>query len=35
MVGDISTTAAGDKLVFLRDPWQVPLQLVQRLKPMI
>lgn len=31
----ISTTAAGDKLAFLRDPWQVPFQFVQRAKPLI
>lgn len=34
-VTDVTTTAAGDKLVFLRDPWQVPFQFVQRLKPLI
>jgi glyoxylase I family protein len=26
----IDTTPAGDKLTFLRDPWQVTIQLVQR-----
>ncbi|MEZ4663277.1 MAG: VOC family protein [Caldilineaceae bacterium] len=29
------TTPVGDKLCFLRDPWQVPFQLVQRNKPML
>lgn len=29
-VGEITSTPAGDKLAFLRDPWGVPLQLVQR-----
>lgn len=33
--GEISTTPAGDELVFLRDPWGVPLQLVRRVKPLI
>lgn len=33
--GEISTTPAGDKLAFLRDPWNVPFQFVQRLKPLI
>jgi glyoxylase I family protein len=33
--GDISTTPAGDRLVFLRTPWQVPIQLVQRHKPLL
>lgn len=30
----IETTAAGDRLAFLRDPWQVTIQLVQRLTPL-
>lgn len=34
LVGDITTTPAGDKLLFLRDPWNVPLQLVKRQQPM-
>lgn len=33
--GDVVTTPAGDKLAFLRDPWGVGLQLVQRQKPLI
>lgn len=34
-VNEITPTAAGDQLCFLRDPWQVPFQLVQRKKPML
>ncbi len=34
-IGDVSTSAAGDKLAFLRNPWHVPFQLVQRKKPLI
>jgi glyoxylase I family protein len=34
-VTDVTSTPAGDKLVFLRDPWQVPFQFVQRQKPLI
>jgi catechol 2,3-dioxygenase-like lactoylglutathione lyase family enzyme len=33
--GGINPTPAGDKLVFFRDPWGVPLQLVQRKTPMM
>lgn len=33
-VGDITETPAGDKLLFMRDPWNVPLQFVQRKVPM-
>lgn len=32
--GEITLTAANDKLCFLRSPWGEPLQLVQRVKPM-
>jgi catechol 2,3-dioxygenase-like lactoylglutathione lyase family enzyme len=32
---EINTTPAGDKLVFLRDPWGVPLQLAQRATPLL
>jgi len=32
--GDISTTPAGDKLAFMRDPWSTPFQFVQRQKPL-
>ena len=31
---EIRTTAASDKLVFMRDPWGVCLQLAQRSEPM-
>jgi glyoxylase I family protein len=33
--GEISTTPAGDKLCFLRDPWGMTLQLVMRASPML
>ncbi len=33
-IGEITSTAAGDKLAFLRTPWHEPLQLVQRDKPL-
>lgn len=33
--GDITPTPAGDRLLFLRDPWNVPLQLVKRAKPLM
>lgn len=32
--GEITTTPAGDQLLFLRDPWQVPIQIVKRKKAM-
>ena len=32
--GDVTTTPAGDHIVFLRDPWGVSLQLVSRAKPL-
>jgi uncharacterized glyoxalase superfamily protein PhnB len=32
---DLTTSAAGDQLVMLRDPWGVPLQLVKRRSPML
>ena len=31
----ITTNPAGDQLIFLRDPWQVPIQILKRKKPMI
>ena len=34
-VGEINTTPAGDKLAFFRGPDNVPVQLVQRKKPLI
>ncbi len=33
--GPIDTTPAGDRLAFLRDPWQVTIQLVQRQSPLL
>jgi catechol 2,3-dioxygenase-like lactoylglutathione lyase family enzyme len=33
--GDITTNPDGTKLAFLRDPWDVPFQLVQRAKPLL
>lgn len=35
MAGEITTNGVGDKLVFLRSPWNEPLQLIQRAKPLI
>ena len=35
VVDDLTTTAAGDAIVMLRDPWGVPIQLVKRAKPML
>lgn len=32
---EITTTPAGDQLAFLRDPWQVTIQLVKRQKPLL
>jgi glyoxylase I family protein len=34
-IGEITTSAAGDRLAFLRTPWQVPFQLVQRRHPLV
>ncbi len=34
-VAPIETTPAGDRLTFLRDPWQIPIQLAQRKTPML
>lgn len=33
--GDILESAAGDRLLFLRDPWGLTIQLAQRKQPMI
>jgi glyoxylase I family protein len=35
LVDDLMTTPSGDAIVMLRDPWGVPIQLVQRAKPMM
>jgi hypothetical protein len=32
--GDVTVTAAGDEMTFLRDPWGVALQLVKRAVPL-
>ena len=34
-VGEIVTTATGDVMAWLRDPWGVPLQLVKREQPLL
>lgn len=34
-VTDIATTPRGDKLLFLRDPWSIPFQFVQRSSPLL
>jgi len=34
-VGDIASTATGDKIANLRDPWGVPIQFVQRVESML
>jgi glyoxylase I family protein len=34
-VGETQTTAEGDQLAFLRDPWGMVLQLVKRRKPLL
>ena len=33
--GEIETTPTGDRLLFLRDPWGVPLQLLTRAEPFV
>ena len=33
--GEITTNPAGDKLAFLRSPWHVTIQFVQRRKPLL
>jgi glyoxylase I family protein len=33
--GDIVTTDTGDLMTFVRDPWQVTIQLVKRMKPLL
>jgi uncharacterized glyoxalase superfamily protein PhnB len=35
LVEDHSKSPAGDEFVMLRDPWNVPLQLVKRAEPML
>lgn len=33
--GEITQTPRGDRLLFLRDPWQIPFQFVQRSSPLL
>jgi|APGre2960657468_1045069.scaffolds.fasta_scaffold04755_5 glyoxylase I family protein len=33
--GEVATNARGDQLAFLRDPWNITIQLVKRSKPLI
>jgi len=33
--GDIQANPAGDRLAFLRDPWGIVVQLVQRSRPLV
>jgi predicted enzyme related to lactoylglutathione lyase len=35
IAGNMTTMPTGDQLLFLRDPWNVPFQLVKRVKPLI
>jgi glyoxylase I family protein len=35
IVDDVSTTANGDIISMLRDPWGIPIQFVKRAKPML
>ena len=32
---DIATTPAGDEIMMLRDPWNIPIQFVKRAEPML
>ncbi len=34
-VAPIDVTPAGDRLTFLRDPWQIAIQLAQRKTPLL
>jgi hypothetical protein len=35
VIDDVSTTPAGDEIMMLRDPWNVPIQFVKRADPML
>jgi hypothetical protein len=35
VIEDVSTTPAGDEIMMLRDPWNLPIQFVKRKEPMI
>ncbi len=32
---ELAVSPLGDKMLFLRDPWQVPLQLIKRKRPLL
>ena len=34
-IGEATTTAGGDKVANMRDPWGVPIQFIQRAEPML
>ena len=35
LAGEIITTESGDLMTFVRDPWNVTIQLVKRVKPLL
>jgi glyoxylase I family protein len=35
VIEDVSMTPAGDEIMMLRDPWNVPIQFVKRKEPML
>lgn len=35
IVDDIANTPAGDEIMMLRDPWNIPIQFVKRAEPML
>ncbi len=35
LIEDVSTTPAGDEIMMLRDPWNLPIQFVKRKEPMM
>jgi glyoxylase I family protein len=35
VVSDVTTTPAGDEIMMLRDPWNLPIQFVKRKEPML
>jgi len=35
VVDEIATTPAGDEIMMLRDPWNIPIQFVKRAEPMM
>jgi len=32
---DVTTTPSGDQILMLRDPWNIPIQFVKRVEPML